>query len=124
MMAWVPRRTSCSICARASVSAGWIGVRPITSRITDSAADFTVLSGLRVLNRNSPASRMRQNTATSMSMMFSSPVSISDSASTSRAGWMRPPITGASCAPTKPTSTRLMRVTRGVVTDSTGQGMW
>ena len=49
-----------SIWPRASVKAGWIGVRPITSRIMLSAADLIVFSGLRVLNRKSPASRMRQ----------------------------------------------------------------
>ena len=59
-------------------------MRPITSRIELSATPRTSVSGLAVLNRNFDASLMRQNTATSMSMMFSSPVSIRLSASTSR----------------------------------------
>ena len=44
----------------------------------------TSVSGLAVLNRNAAASLIRQKTATSMSMMFSSPVSIRLSARTSR----------------------------------------
>ena len=50
-IAWVPCITWVSICARAWVSTASIGVRPITSRITLSAADRMVGSGLRVLNR-------------------------------------------------------------------------
>ena len=121
MIAWVPARTWSSIWPRASVRAGWIGVRPITSRIMLSAADLIVFSGLRVLNRKSPASRMRQRTTKSMSMMFSSPVSISDSSTTSRPTGPR---TEAASPERKPMKTRFSVVTRGVSTDSTGQGMW
>ena len=51
MICWVWRITSPSIFARAVVSAGWIGVRPITSRSELSATAFTSVSGLRTLNR-------------------------------------------------------------------------
>jgi hypothetical protein len=44
-------RVESSISCRASVRAGWISVRPITSRIALSAAFLTVFSGSRILNR-------------------------------------------------------------------------
>ena len=102
------------------MSADWIGVWPITSRIALSAVSFTVASGLRMLNRNLPASLITQNTVKSMSTMFSSPVSIRLSSAMSRTGTPRV------VSPTlrRPTSMRLTRVTLGVSTDSIGPGRW
>ena len=67
---------------------------------------------------------MRQKTAKSMSMMFSSPVSIIDSSVTLREGFGRTLVALLSAEERKPMSMRLMRVTRGVVTLSIGQGRW
>ena len=49
-----------------------------------TAAIFTVASGSRILNRNSPASLIFHNTVTCMSTIFSSLVSMMDSSFTSR----------------------------------------
>ena len=70
---------------RPSVVASTIGVWPMISRMTLSAAALTVFSGSRTLKRKSAALPMRHSTTKLMSMMFSSPVSINASSETSRA---------------------------------------
>ena len=103
--------------------ASTIGVWPTISRMTLSAAAFTVFSGSRTLNRKSAALPIRHSTTKLMSMMFSSPVSISASSLTSRAlPAVRPPV--AWPAERKPTSTRLTRVTGTFSTASIGAGRW
>ena len=97
-----------------------MSVWPITSRMALSAAFFTVVSGSRILNRYWPASLITHRTVKSMSMMFSSPVSIRLSSITSRSV----PVRRASPVPErKPISIRLTRVTLGVSAVSIGAGM-
>ena len=92
------------------------------SRITLSAAAFTVFSGSRMLNRYWAASPIFHSTTKLMSTMFSSPVSISASSVTSRDAGGRWPACAGAAAERKPISIRLTRVTCGVITVSIGAG--
>ena len=50
-MRWIRMRVSLATSSRASVSAGWMSVWPMTSRIALSATALMVSSGSRTLKR-------------------------------------------------------------------------
>ncbi len=85
----ISSRTSIWMCSRSWVEIASNWLRPTTSRIALSATAFTVASGSSTLKRYAPASLITQPTVKLMSMMFSSPVSMSASAGMLLArGWV------------------------------------